>query len=103
MRIAQHFSAGLDSRFTSKSVKRTTEIEGLTGSLILFSAVRFTDCFDRPTNPSDKSLGYFHLVRFADETCLLPNTRHLEKRIINCAVAFDVGKRASPTVEGVDA
>jgi hypothetical protein len=27
MRIAQHFSAGIKSRFTNESVKRTTEIE----------------------------------------------------------------------------
>jgi len=56
MRIAQHLSAGFKSRLANKSVKRTTEIK-------VFSRTEIR----RPTEPSDKSLGYFHVVRFADE------------------------------------
>ena len=53
MRIAQHFSAGITSRFMKESVKRTTETESLSrtpillsamiGILNLFSAVGFAD------------------------------------------------------------
>jgi hypothetical protein len=61
MKIAQHFSAGIRSRLTNESVKRTTEIEGFPRTRILlsalfaivnlFSAVRFADWFDHPTEP----------------------------------------------------
>ena len=69
MTIAQHVSAGIKSRFRNESVKRTTEIEDFSRTsdsafaviafAKLFSAVRFADWFDRPAEPSDKSLGYF--------------------------------------------
>ena len=75
MKIAQHFR--IKSRLTNESVKRTTEIEGFPRTRILlsalfaivnlFSAVRFANWFDHPTEPSDKSLGYFHVVRSADD------------------------------------
>src|SRR5437763_15015393 len=69
MTIAQHISAGINSRFTNESVKRTAEIEGFTdlsgnrnpGLGFQPSASR-TESVAQP-NPSDKSLGYFQVVR----------------------------------------
>ena len=73
-----------------KSAKRTTEVlqlrtfeEGLLERLDRHdiestprnvfhwpSAVRFTDyAFISSIDPTDKSVGYFHFVRFADEDC----------------------------------
>ena len=67
MRIAQHLSAGFKSRLANKSVKRTTEIKVFSRTIFCFQPSASRTEIRRPTEPSDKSLGYFHVVRFADE------------------------------------
>jgi hypothetical protein len=77
MRIAQHFSAGIKRRFTDESVKRTTEIGDLADFYSAFSPMRNRKTVFQPSasrtdsigrlNPSDKSLGYFQVVRGADD------------------------------------
>src|SRR5437016_11102434 len=64
MKIAHRFIGGSKREPESQSVKRTADDQQNTGS----SAVRCADlmiCL--PGDPSTKVLGYFHLVRCADD------------------------------------
>src|SRR5438477_10608919 len=92
MRIAQHFSGGIKSRFTNESVKRTVETESFTD----FSGNRNPGLGYQPSalrtesiaqsNPSDKSLGYFHIVRFRGRNARLllaeSRSRQLASKLI---------------------
>lgn len=81
MKIAQHFSAGTKSKISNKSVKRTAEVSR--ESLIINfrrGHIDLVSYFNRPLHgrirvskrtPSDKSLGYFQIVRSADEARFL--------------------------------
>src|SRR2546430_16224696 len=67
MRIAQHFSAGIKSRFANECVKRLKLRVSLISAVIepglaFQPSASRTESIDR-SNPSDKSLGYFHIVR----------------------------------------
>jgi hypothetical protein len=66
MRIAQHFSAGFKSTFMNESVKRTTDYASH-GFRFCFQPSASRTEVNRLTEPSDKSLGYSHVVRCADE------------------------------------
>ena len=66
-----------DLNFNSRSkdiawIVLDSRVPMLEASPVLLSVVRFADCFvlllSIPDKPSDKSLGYFHIVRFADSS-----------------------------------
>jgi len=69
MKMAQHFSAGIRSKNLSTSpCKRTAEVEGfLRIPGLIFSRPLRGLFWISLLDPTDKSLGYFHSVRFADE------------------------------------
>jgi hypothetical protein len=65
LKIAQHFSAGLAADDSPEPVKRATA--RLRIAILDFSRPLSGLSLSRTFQPSDKSLGYYQKVRFADE------------------------------------